>query len=190
MIRTVGVAALFAAALLAGCATGYGPKGMTGGYEDKQIDESTYRVAFYGNGKTDKDTVWNYWIYRCAELTKEKGFELFSLIPEKKGSAIPGSDGFRTADLRSGDEGEAIKTAGGYSPPRYYYTPGSSYTITTYSSSALVKMYREPLPQGVAFAMRAQTVLDALKPFVESGGSAPAPKREELIEKAVVKNKV
>jgi len=69
----------------------------------------------------------------------------------------------------------------------YYYTPGTSYTITTYSSSALVKMYREPLPPGVEFALRAQTVLDALKPYVQSGGSAPAPKREEVIAKALVR---
>jgi hypothetical protein len=48
-------------------------------------------------------------------------------------------------------------------------------------------MYREPLPQGVEFALRAQTVLEALKPFVESGGKEPAPKREEVIEKALVK---
>jgi hypothetical protein len=116
MIRAVGVAVLFAMAILTtGCATGYGPKGMSGGYEDKQIDGNTYRVSFFGNGHTSGNTVWNYWIYRCAELTREKGFELFSLISEKKGrSAIPDSDGFRTADLRSGDEGKAVKTAGGY----------------------------------------------------------------------------
>jgi len=171
------------AVMLTGCATGYGPKGMTGGYEEQQIDDSSYRVSFYGNGNTDKDKVWNYWMYRCAELTKIKGFDFFNLIVEKKKTgAIPSDDGLRPANLRYGEEGRLIKTAG-----YYYYTPGSTYTITTYHSSAIVKMYRNPLPPDVKFALKAQLMLDALKPYVESSGKEPAPKRDEIIGKAMVK---
>ena len=182
MKNTLSLAVLLAAVMLTGCATGYGPKGMTGGYEDQQIDESTYRVSFHGNGHTDGNKVWNYWMYRCAELTKLKGFEFFSLIVEKKKTgALPGDDSLRPANLRDGEEGRLVNVAG------YYYTPGSTYTITTYHSSAVVKMYRNPLPADVKFALKAQSVLDSLKPYVESSGKEPAPKREEIIVKAMVK---
>ncbi len=188
MKPTVCLAALLMTAMLTGCATAYGPKGMTGGYEEQQIDENTYRVSFHGNGNTSSDKVWNYWMYRCAELTKLKGFDLFFLIVEKKKiGAIPGADELRPANLRHGDEGTTVKTAG-YSAPHYYYTPGTTTTITTYHASAIVKMYRDPLPPEVKFAMRAQTVLDTLKPYVESSGKEPAPKREEIINKALVKS--
>ncbi|MBF9263203.1 CC0125/CC1285 family lipoprotein [Paracidovorax cattleyae] len=47
---------------------------MAGGYIDEKIDETHYRVKFDGNGSTSADRVWNFWLYRCAELTKEKGY--------------------------------------------------------------------------------------------------------------------
>jgi hypothetical protein len=184
------LAILLAAAMLTGCATAYGPRGSTtgGGYEEQQLDNTSYRVSFYGNGDTSRDMVWNYWIYRCAELTKLKGFDLFyPILDKKKTGAIPGGGALRPANLQSGDEGTAVKTAGGYRPPTYYYSPGYTTTITTYSASAVVKMYRNPLPADVKFALNAQSVLDSLKPYVQSAGKEPAPKREEVISKATTK---
>ena len=182
MKSTLSLMVLLAAVMLTGCATGYGPKGMSNwGYEEQQIDESSYRVSFHGNSNTPSDKVWNYWMYRCAELTKIKGFEFFSIIIEKKKTgALPGDNGLRPVNLRDGEEGRLSKAA-------YYYRPGSTYTVTTYHSSAIIKMYRNPLPSDVKFALNAQSVLDSLKPYVESSGKEAAPKREEIIGKATVK---
>jgi hypothetical protein len=67
------------AIILTSCATTYQKKGMSGGYSDVQIDENSYRVTFSGNGYSTKDQVENMLLYRSAELTKEKGFDWFSV---------------------------------------------------------------------------------------------------------------
>jgi len=182
------LAILLAASMLTGCATGYGPRGATGGYEEKQLDNTSYRVSFYGNGHTKGDMVWNYWMYRCAELTKQKGFDLFSLVMDpKKSGAIPDDAGMRSANLQSGDEGTTVKTAGSYRAPTYHYSPGYTTTVTTYSASAVVKMYGNPPPANVRYVLNAQSILDSLKPYVESAGKEPSPKREEVITKAMIR---
>lgn len=186
------IAAALAVLMLQGCATPYGAKGVTGGYEEQQIDESSYRVTFTGNGKTGRDMVWNYWIYRCAELTKTKGFDLFVLVRDNnKTSAIPGTDGLRPAGFREDTDGQLMKTrggggggGGGRSAPQYYYVPGG--TVTTFNASAIVMMFKEPAPDEVKFALRAQTILDMLKPYVVSAGKEEAPSREAILEKALV----
>lgn len=78
---------LLTAALLSGCTTAYGPHGFTGGYTETKIDDSTYRVVFNGNGQTSRDMVWYYWIYRCAELTTQNGYEFF--IPSQRQLKAP-----------------------------------------------------------------------------------------------------
>ena len=184
------ISMLLAAAMLTGCATSYGPRGATGGYAEQQLDHTSYRVSFQGNGNTKGDMVWNYWIYRCAELTKQKGFDSFTLIVDhkRKTGAIPDEGALRQANLRSGDEGTAVKTGGSYRAPTYYYSPGYTTTITTYSASGIVTMYRDPLPSNVKVALKAQSILDSLKPYVESAGKEPAPKREDVIGRALVRS--
>ncbi|NQV51041.1 MAG: hypothetical protein HQ507_11120 [Candidatus Marinimicrobia bacterium] len=68
--------------LLAACATSYGPKGMMGGYSEKQIDETTIQVFFEGNQHTTKEQVRTNLMFRCAELTIENGFSHFMIISD------------------------------------------------------------------------------------------------------------
>jgi len=58
------------AALLAGCATAYQPHSSSGGYKDRPDGANRHFVEFHGNGKTTRDTVLAYWLYRCAELAQ------------------------------------------------------------------------------------------------------------------------
>ena len=37
-------------AVLAGCATAYQPEGLTGGFDETQLDRNVFRVSFKGNG--------------------------------------------------------------------------------------------------------------------------------------------
>ena len=66
------------------CATTYQPKSLSGGFSETQIDSTTVRVAFEGNGYTNRTTVENYLIYRAAEVTVERGFDWF-LVTEREG---------------------------------------------------------------------------------------------------------
>lgn len=68
------------AALLAGCATAYQPHSSSGGYKDRPDGANRHFVEFHGNGKTTRDTVLAYWLYRCAELAQERRFDHFVVI--------------------------------------------------------------------------------------------------------------
>ena len=51
------------------------------GYAEYRIDDHTYTVFFNGNENTPAAKVWYYWVYRCAELTQEQGYDLFAMVP-------------------------------------------------------------------------------------------------------------
>lgn len=70
--------------LLTACATTYQPKGLSGGYSEIQLDPTTARITFEGNGYSSRSTVEAYLIYRAAEVTIERGFDWF-LVNEREG---------------------------------------------------------------------------------------------------------
>jgi hypothetical protein len=176
---------LVAGMLLAACATPYQQSSLGGGYTDEKIDETHFRVKFSGNGYASSDRVWAFWMYRCAELTKEKGYTHFSL--HKPGDPLvrlqrdePARPGLRMAVYREGEGAAAMhKTRGG--APIFIYIPATR--ITTYHSDAVVALHRTPLAEGV-YVLKAQTVLDELNPYVKSNGKAPLVGREELFDRA------
>jgi len=172
--------------IVVGCATPYGQKGITGGYVDKKIDETHYQVEFHGNGFASKDRIWYFWIYRCAELTKEKGFAYFSIQ-----SFPSGKTGFNDerADPR-------LVSAGGSSSVYFMKTAGTSYiyipgqTITTWHSRAIIAMFNDPLLGGVGSVFRAQSILDDLNFYVKSDGKEAPMDREKLLRRALNTPKV
>ncbi|MFT3830099.1 MAG: hypothetical protein QM691_10390 [Opitutaceae bacterium] len=71
--------------LLNGCATGYGRLNafsFTGGFSDKSLGKDVWRVEFSGNGYTTSETAQCFWLYRCAELTLEQGFDGFEILSD------------------------------------------------------------------------------------------------------------
>src|SRR5690348_9692961 len=78
---TMVVVWVLCVAVFSGCATQYGASGITGGYKDTKVDETHYIVEFNGNGYASKQRVHFFWLYRCSELTVQKGYEFFSLEP-------------------------------------------------------------------------------------------------------------
>lgn len=51
-----------------------------GGFKETKIDDNIYQILFVGNNYTAKVVAMNYCFYRCAEFTKEKGFEFFMVL--------------------------------------------------------------------------------------------------------------
>jgi len=168
--------------VISGCATSYQKHGATGGYSEQKISDSAYIVSFNGNGFASKDRVWYFWIYRCAELTSQQGYKLFTLRQNRAAAVQPGAGNFVPAVYHPDEQGGLTKVRGGTTT--YIYTPGTS--VTTWNSSATVLMYPQPLPREVIWAFDAQTVLDQLKAYVTSNGSAPAPARAALLQTALV----
>src|SRR5688500_14754594 len=92
---------------LAGCASPYGPQGLTGGFREQQLAPNSYRVTYNGNGHTQEEQVVNYWLYRCAELTIQNGYSYFGMVPES-GRPSSSADDFdslkRMASFRPGED--------------------------------------------------------------------------------------
>ena len=65
---------IFSVILLINCSTPYQPKGALGGYSSNQLNKNNYKVSFKGNQHTIAETVFDYLLRRCAEITiEEKG---------------------------------------------------------------------------------------------------------------------
>jgi hypothetical protein len=189
-----GLFAIAVVLLLSACGTQtpYQPRGMTGGYTETRITDSSYQVKFFGNGFTSRDKVWYYWIYRCAELTKANGYTGFFLTSDKPAAPATSSADdaiptMKAAAALPGDQ-SGYANAKGVS---YIYVPsyGGSYgSITTYSASGIVQFLREPVPDSVSY-YRVKTILELLKPYVDSQGLTKAPSTEEVILKSLVLRK-
>ena len=68
--------------VLATCATPTPYQRSTGydGYSEKLLEPNRYRVSFYGNSLTKRETVEDYLLYRAAELTVETGNDYFVMV--------------------------------------------------------------------------------------------------------------
>ena len=167
--------------LVVSCTTTYGPNGFSGGYKERELEENKYIVSFFGNGYTSGQQVWNYWIYRCAELTLQKGFELFSLDPSNEHAYFLNEDfpplEFNMINEENKSEQKHLK------PVQFYYT-----SVTTYSSKAIVNMFKPPYDPtiNVDMLLDAETIITLLKPYVMSKAKAAPPSKKELIVRAAV----
>ena len=74
---------IFLTFTLVSCSTRYQSSGLTGGYEELQLDENMFSVSFRGNGYTRKQKTVDFCLLRCAELTKDYGFNYFSIIDQR-----------------------------------------------------------------------------------------------------------
>ena len=169
--------------LFMGCTTAYGPANFTGGYKERKLDENSYIVSFFGNGNTSEQQVWNYWIYRCAELTLQNGYELFALIPSDKHALLNDPDKDKLVEFAMYDDQLTDGHPSKVTPVQYYY-----YSVTTYSSKAIVNMYKVPVPAEVSMdiLLDAKTIIEVLKPYVDSKAKIVSPDRKNLFIRAAV----
>lgn len=165
--------------LLHGCATGYYKRGLTGGYHEVRVDDTHYVVSFDGNGFATKDRVWYFWIYRCAELTRQKGYVFFNLKKDEHlGSYVPDQDAdgkLQPAVLTGQDDGRIIDAHGG----GFIYVPGG--TITTWHSKAMVSMFGDDAPARMML-IKAQSILDLLGAYVRSEGKISPPDLQTIFD--------
>ena len=81
------LAAAAGALMLGACATAtpYQPlgargTGASGGFADVRLASDRYRVTFAGNSMTSRERVETYLLYRAAELTRERGYDGFTIV--------------------------------------------------------------------------------------------------------------
>jgi hypothetical protein len=152
----------------AACTTPYQPNtvigsGGLGGFKDRKIADNAYFVEFRGNGNTPKTTVERYFLYRCAEITKEKGYKYFSVVLNPKVGAFDELEPLAGAVERDGFL--PVKSRGGGTS--YYYVPGGTYTVRIFIGQGTVRMYNQNDVPGVILGWSAVDVMKSLDPFMK-----------------------
>ena len=72
--------ALFAFAVLSGCATKYQEMGFTGGVSAEPVMTDVYRIVGRGNGYTSSDRVQDFVLLKAAETTLAAGGSYFLIV--------------------------------------------------------------------------------------------------------------
>lgn len=133
--------------VLSGCiSTPYQKLADLGGYTDRQLDNNTYRIEFKGNGYTRLETVDIYLLYRCAELTIEKGYDYFVIVTKDN----IGSTSYSTTST--------INPNGGVST--------SNRSFTRYTATAIIKAYIGKKHDNEATAFDAREIMNNLQPEI------------------------
>lgn len=82
--------------LLSACATPYQPFQFNQGYKNFQLNKTTYKVMFKGNGYTSQDLTNQYALRRSAEIALKHGYKYFYVLNSnvedfKSSFTVPGS---------------------------------------------------------------------------------------------------
>lgn len=186
-IRGLAAAAIAAAALglLGACSTMYHPAGLTGGYTDTRVTANSYIVEFSGNGYTSKEAVWNFWIYRCADLTQQSGYAYFAIEPKGSAAQVDDAPAVPRFVVDDGQPPEWIELKGGGGAPTFVYVPGGGGTITTWRGKGTILMFKSATEPGAQYALKASAVMEALKPFMATQGRGNALTPEQLVKVAM-----
>jgi hypothetical protein len=169
--------------------TPYAPQVNGYGHWERHITPNVSFVAFAGNPRTTGDMVWNYWMYRAAELTVERGYTAFAVRRDPPPSSWLGSPSMRHAvhgietDTANSDEGFRMVPTKGASVPIYVpiYTVAPSTTVKVYSMKNYVLMLKKPYPVEAGLVLEASKVMERLKPYVTTAGKESAPERKQLL---------
>jgi hypothetical protein len=144
-------------AFVTACATPYQPKGFTGGYSQVQLDNTSVRVEFKGNGYTSRERVEAFVLYRCAELTIERGYDYFVLYrgdTESQQQTVQTAPG--TFNATTTGSGSHYSTSG-------TYTPGQTVTFNRRTATAVIKMFKGEKPTDQPGAYVARDLVDNLQ---------------------------
>lgn len=166
----LGLPALLAASLLAGCATStvpdYRPRlpGGTVGYSDLQLSPNLYRISFSGSTASTRDDVERYLLRRAAEVTLASGYTHF---------VLSGRDTERDTYFYGNDYL--------YGPYSYYYPyrswywdyPYGGWQTVTYSAYSDVRMLTAEEARRFPEAIEATSLLQRLQPPVPVAAATP-----------------
>lgn len=76
------LAAAVCGLFLSACASSYadGNGRWTGGFFTEKVGQDRWIVEYSANGYTTYETAQTYWLYRCAELALEQGYDGFEIV--------------------------------------------------------------------------------------------------------------
>lgn len=152
------ISLLFCLLMLSACATPYQPLGMQGGYSQVQLNDDAYQVTFVGNQSTSQGRVHDLLLYRCAELTRQRGYEYFSIIDSaqrqhEEQDVTPMT--ISSTDSTGVDHGVKEKNK------QIVVDPGHTNTYDSYEETATIKLLHEGTGKEHA-VFKAQNILNSV----------------------------
>ena len=147
------ISTIVLALAIAGCATGYQSKGLSGGFTDTQLDSNVWQVTFNGNGYTSVEKVRDFALLRGSELTLKNGFSYFYLQDEQQSQT---NSSFSTG----GSSNTYANCYGSSCTANTNYTPGQTYNIKKHGNTRIVVMLEQKPEQG--FVYNARMIFDSL----------------------------
>ena len=177
MTRRLLLTAAASVLALSGCAenTPYAPQSATQtaqdfGYTSTRLAPDRYRVMFAGNRFTDRGTVEDYLLRRAAELTRQNGYDGFTVVRRNV-------DENTTTDVDT-YPAAGVGTYSTFAPTYGFYGTGVGYgtydpylgspfpgtridvdRIDRYEAMAVIDMYRGTPPAGAGQSYDASQVL-------------------------------
>lgn len=125
--KLIQLATLTWSMLTGACATGFGPMGSEGGYQEKMVRENAYVISFTGNGFTSKERTRDFALYRAAQIGDKLHFTHFVVMGEddlsRSQTIYTGSTTTTNASVY-GNSGTATSTTVPTMIPMYF--PGTS----------------------------------------------------------------
>ena len=162
MKHPIRLLAVLLPVLLAACATvaPYQPVKDGVGYADLKLESNRYRVSYYGNYGTSRETVENYILYRAAEVTLAHRYDYFTLVEQ----SLEGQPDY--TDLGYGLYGRfgayGIGTGGALGLGMATGTP----IRTSYQGYADIVMFHGKKPANNVRAYNARKLKDNLEPLI------------------------
>lgn len=150
MLKVI-VQVLFAFVLSA-CVSPYGPSTISGGFDQTQMREGVWRVSYYANAYTSEETVQTFWLYRCAEITLEQGYDGFQILSNVELTSAPGQFADATPALYRDGARLIPVVENGFD--------GKPYMV------ANIALLRAPLPDRPRVVFDAQALKSFLEPYV------------------------
>jgi hypothetical protein len=152
----------------AGCATPYQQHGFRGGYSDARIGQDTVLVSFKGNGYTSKERVQLYLLYRCAEVTRQHGYDYF-VVANGSTEAAASEFSSYTATTTASVYGTGNAAFGSART----FGSGTTIPIHKYGTDALIKMFKGQKPPSDPNAYDARETLQYLGPQLGMPANEP-----------------
>ena len=131
------------------------------GYDDMPIDRTTYQITYRGDGTLTSAMVDRYALYRCAELTNEKGFDYFVVLDAASEAGAITSAPTHHTEI----EHDIDPQSGQFVPVAVTTTETTS--IQTHTVTKTIRLFKGKRPDDKANAFDAKSMLKVMGPTIQ-----------------------
>jgi len=132
--RAPWIVAGLVSALVIAC-TPYQPMGFSGGVDDLQLNDTTYRIIAKGNAYSSSERVWDFVLLRASQIAISRGYKGFVIVGE--------TDQSSTHQYTTTQEKTAMVTGAQNTTGFITYTTPSTHTMIKPGHAIIVTLVQE-----------------------------------------------